>query len=92
MMVRNARQVSFCEAVKRTFDGAHPCDMCKRISKASSTEKKQNNPRGEAKTDLICVVRQVALLPPFVPVDYSQPVSSLITGSRQPPSPPPEAI
>ena len=91
MMVCNAKQVSFCEAVKRTLDGAHPCDMCKRISKANSTEKKQDNQRSAAKADLLCVVRKVALSPPSVPIDYSQPVSSLITGSRQPPSPPPES-
>ena len=90
MMFSNARHVSFCEAVKRTFDGAHPCALCKQISKAKGTEKKENQSI-TAKGDLICVVRQFALLPPFRPVVYSELKSFLIGNPQQPPAPPPRA-
>jgi hypothetical protein len=89
MVVSYSQHCSFVKAVAKTFDGAHPCDLCKRISKAKDTEKKQDNQRSTSKADLICVVRQFALLPPFVPVDYSELASSLVRGSQQPPSPPP---
>jgi hypothetical protein len=91
MIVQNAKQASFCEAVKRTFDGAHPCDLCKRISKAKGAEKKHDNQCRTVKADLICVVRQFALLPHFAPVDYFALVSSLVGAPQQPPSPPPRA-
>jgi hypothetical protein len=90
MMIQNAKQASFCEAMERTFDGAHPCDLCKRISKAKGAEKKPDNHR-TVKADLICVVRQFALLPHFAPVDYFALVSSLVAAPQQPPSPPPLA-
>ena len=90
MMIQNAKQASFCEAVKRTFDGTHPCDLCKRISKAKGAEKKHDN-QLTVKADLICVVRQFALLPHFAPVDYFALVSSLVAPPQQPPSPPPRA-
>ena len=90
MMIQNAQQASFCEAVKRTFDGAHPCNLCKRISRAKGTEKKHDN-QLTIKADLICVVRQLALLPHFAPVDYFALVSSLVAAPQQPPSPPPRA-
>ena len=90
-MIQNSKQASFCAAMKRTFDGAHPCDLCKRISKAKGAEKKEANQYSRVQSDLICVVRQFALLPHFAPVDYFEPVSSSIGTSQQPPSPPPRA-
>lgn len=89
MMVRSARHVSFCQAVKSTFDGAHPCDLCKQLSKARDAEKKQDSQCGTAKMDLICVVREIGVLPPFALLDYPGLVNSLAEASQQPPSPPP---
>jgi hypothetical protein len=89
MMIRSARHVSFCQAVKRTLDGAHPCDLCKQLSKARDAEKKQDSQCGAAKIDLICVVRQFAVLPPFTLLDFPGLVSSFADASHQPPSPPP---
>jgi hypothetical protein len=89
MVVQYSQQCSLRTAVERTFDGAHPCGLCKQINKARETEKKQNNRFAITKTDLICTVRGVVLLPPFTRFDYSPLACSLIDGSFQPPSPPP---
>jgi hypothetical protein len=91
MMVRGVRHVSFCQAVKSTFDGAHPCDLCKQLSKARDAEKKQDGQCGTAKVDLICVVRQIAIPPPFALLDYPGLVNSFADTFQQPPSPPPRA-
>jgi hypothetical protein len=89
MVINYSQHCSLVRAVEQTFDGAHPCDLCKRISNAKDAEKKQDNQRTTLKTDLICVVRQFTLLPPFAPINYSELASCLVGGSQQPPSPPP---
>ena len=41
MLVTNAKQTSsLAQAVTRTFDGQHPCDLCKRISITKDSQKK----------------------------------------------------
>jgi hypothetical protein len=41
MLARNLQNSSVSQAVERTFDGAHPCSLCKQISKGKQTEKKR---------------------------------------------------
>ncbi len=41
MMVSYSRDASFTEALSKTFDGQHPCCMCKMIQKGRADEKKQ---------------------------------------------------
>jgi hypothetical protein len=91
MVINYSQHCSFVKAVGQTFDGSHPCDLCKRISKAKDAEKKQDTQHSTPKADLICVVRQFALLRPFRPVAYSELPSFLVSGSQQPPFPPPRA-
>ena len=49
MIADYSQHCSFGQAIVQTFDGKHPCDLCKHISKAKATEKKQDNQRGATK-------------------------------------------
>jgi len=40
MLADNLRTTSLPAAVERTFDGKHPCALCKQIAKGKQTEKK----------------------------------------------------
>ena len=40
MVVEYSRDTSVGEALSKTFDGEHPCGMCKKISKVRSEERK----------------------------------------------------
>ena len=40
MLAENLRTKSVTEAVERTFDGKHPCSLCKQIAKGQQSEKK----------------------------------------------------
>jgi hypothetical protein len=91
MIANYSQHCSVGHAIMQTFDGKHPCDLCKHISKGKDAERKQDNERGAAKADLICVIRQYMLLPPFVLFDYSELITSPGCNSQQPPSPPPRA-
>jgi hypothetical protein len=41
MIVSYSREVSLIEAVSKTFDGEHPCCLCKMIQKSRAEEKQQ---------------------------------------------------
>jgi hypothetical protein len=40
MLAKNLQTESVGEAITKTFDGAHPCKMCKQISAGKKAEKK----------------------------------------------------
>lgn len=42
MLAENLRTSSFQRALQRTFDGSHPCCLCKEIAKDKQTEKKSD--------------------------------------------------
>ena len=44
MLIDRSRQVPFVEAVKVTFDGGHPCELCQKIDEARRDEGKQETP------------------------------------------------
>jgi hypothetical protein len=91
MVVNYSQQCSIAKAIERTFDGEHPCDLCKHISKARDTEKKQDSRSLNAKADLICTTRRVVLLPPFSYFDYPDLISSVGSSLDRTPYPPPRA-
>jgi hypothetical protein len=89
MIVENAKHESLAEAVANTFDGTHPCNLCKGVAAAQGSEKKGDAQPLTAKLDLICATRTVALLPRCA--DYSFAPFSALTPERvsTPPVPPP---
>jgi len=89
MVANHSQRCSFTQAIAQTFDGDHPCDLCKHITKARDTEKKQDRQTSTGKTDLFYTTGQVFLPPPFVPFKYPDLISVSICGWQQPPSPPP---
>jgi hypothetical protein len=42
MLVDNARVESFSAAFEKTFDGKHPCALCKKIAQGRQSEKKSD--------------------------------------------------
>lgn len=92
MLASNLRNGSFTQAVERTFDGKHPCCLCKQIAAGKKAQKK---------TDLALQLKRLEFLserPRFIftaptyfwhlrPADvFSESVC------RPPPTPPPRGI
>ena len=44
MLTENLQSGSMTEAVSKTFDGEHPCALCKRITEGKKSEKKSDAP------------------------------------------------
>jgi len=92
MLVSNARRVPLSEAVAKTFDGAHPCDLCHAVAEGKTSEKKSQVIPTAAKIDLICVTRIFTWLPPWVGYEYEREPFFLSEFSLAPPSPPPRCL
>jgi hypothetical protein len=90
MLVTNARQTSsLAEAVGKTFDGNHPCGLCKRINSAQHSQKKPEAQATQSKFDLICTVRAVRIISSFEDLHYAESMARLHERGESPPVPPP---
>jgi hypothetical protein len=89
MIVNYSQQCSIAQAIEHTFDGEHPCNLCKNISKARDNEKKPDSQSSVGKTDLICTIRYVDLLPRSLDLNYPELVSAVRAGFGLTPYPPP---
>ncbi len=89
MMFRNVTQVSFCQAVKRTFDGAHPCSLCRIVNKGHASDQKRGAQISSVKIDIAFVSRVIRLLPRRMPFQYASLEVRLSETNHSPPSPPP---
>lgn len=70
MLASYSQSCSLPEAVAKTFDGGHPCDLCKQISKARSQEKRQETRTVGARTDLVCHIERVLIWPHSIAFEY----------------------
>ena len=52
MVVSYSRDGSFLDAVSKTFDGRHPCSLCKAIKQGRSEEKEQDSQQAKSGSKL----------------------------------------
>jgi hypothetical protein len=89
MMIDYSKRGTLCQAIARTFDGAHPCSLCRVVNKANTTEKKSDLQLLTPKVDMICPKRAATLIPLFVHFDYATTTISVPEVRYSPPVPPP---
>lgn len=90
MLIKYSQQTSLAEAVAETFDGDHPCNLCKGIQQDGETDQDQNVPV-EKKWDLK-VVASTRPRTIYLTVTFAlQPVVSqqAFAWAEAPPVPPP---
>lgn len=91
MLVDNLTTNSFSVAVQRTFDGKHPCALCKAIAEGKKSEKKSDSLVSLKKFEGLNEPVGMVILPTasFPTVDAEDaPFETLL---RTPPTPPPRA-
>ncbi|HZE13465.1 MAG TPA: hypothetical protein VE086_06905, partial [Chthoniobacterales bacterium] len=91
MIVEYAQHDSLAKAVAETFDGHHPCDLCKHISKVKDSEKKQDAQLASLKPDLICTTRAIVLVPPYQFYPFPGATTIASADAAPPPVPPPRS-
>jgi len=92
MLVANARHAPLGEAVAKTFDGAHPCDLCQAVASGKKSERKSEVLPAVGKMDLICTLRTLNWLPPWISYEYPRLSSTIPELFQSPPVPPPRAL
>lgn len=89
MTINYAKETSFKDAVRMTFDGQHPCKLCKVVEQGKKAEQKQATLKVETKLDFFCF-RSLTFLPPLLPYTLLSPGDDVADSRGQaPPTPPP---
>jgi hypothetical protein len=89
MIVDYSKRGSLCEAIAHTFDGAHPCSLCRIVERGKTTDKKSDLQLFTPKIDMICTKGTIAVVRPFAYVDYAAGDFSVFQIGESPPVPPP---
>jgi len=89
MLASNLRHDSFAEAIGKTFDGDHPCCLCKAIAAAKKSEKKSEAVSPMLKMEFPPIAEKLIVLPPsrFELLPWNNFFAELL--SFPPPLPPP---
>lgn len=92
MVVNYSQDATLAEALVKTFDGKHPCKLCKVVDEGRRSEKKQDAQKVERKKKFcfdssICIPR-----PPSAFTCLSTPSDSALNRIETPPVPPPRGI
>jgi hypothetical protein len=91
MVLNFSAHESLTVAIDKTFDGSHPCDLCKVVTKGRTEEQKSTPAKLPVKMEAILAGTVVVPSPvdhPRVYAPFARTTSSLATA---PPTPPPLA-
>ena len=89
MAVSYAQNSTLSEALVKTFDGQHPCKLCKAVEEGKKSERKQTPEKPINKLDLFCLPSSMALrVPNFLPIPTACP-GAIVAPGEPPPYPPP---
>ncbi|HEX3628224.1 MAG TPA: hypothetical protein VH280_22675 [Verrucomicrobiae bacterium] len=91
MLAGNLQSCSFHDAVVRTFDGHHPCPLCKAIASAKKSEQKNQTTFEQQRLDFLLVEGSVVLIAPS-PVEISSANTFAASIPQKPPTPPPRGF
>ena len=89
MFVNFSRTSPVIVALEKTFDGRHPCKLCKTVEEGKRSEKKQEVQKLETKFDFWIVRSSFTFFSPAPSEVFPTIVESAPTRSESPPTPPP---
>jgi hypothetical protein len=88
MLAGNLTSCSFHDAVTRTFDGQHPCPLCKAIAAAKNSGQKNHVTFEQQKLDFPPIEGSLVLMAPSQ-VEIPSPDTFAKSVPQKPPVPPP---
>lgn len=89
MLIEYAKDRPLRQAIEQTFDGKHPCQICKGISLAQHVPKRQSVQVTVNKLDLICATRSFRFVRHFEYLEYTGQATVISLREESPPVPPP---
>ena len=91
MLAGNLRTQSFSQAVSETFDGHHPCPLCKAIAAGKKSEKKSDVISPALKLEFTASPAAFLFVPPAQFVFLTVPDHFAVAASIEPPLQPPRS-
>ena len=91
MVLDYSQQASLSMALEKTFDGEHPCGLCKTVNKGRSEEQKNATLKMLVKFEAVLTPQVAALAPVSEPWNYPRLVETHASLALAPPTPPPLA-
>ena len=92
MIVSYSQQGNLHEAIARTFDGKHPCQLCKIVNEGQKAEKSQKAVKAINKLDLCNLIPPSFVHPALRLLEASRFVHLQQPRFEPPPSPPPRSL
>ena len=92
MVVNYAQETPLKEALVRTFDGKHPCALCKEIAKGKQSEKKSESAPAAKQFEFLYSVAAFYFCAPSEGWQSSWPQIPLGSLAHTPPVPPPRQL
>lgn len=92
MLIENLQTDSWQEAVEKTFDGQHPCQLCHQIKAGKKAEKQSPLPELDKKLKLFCDAQEMNLIAPANFTLLALVNFSCCSQSPRPPKPPPRVV
>jgi hypothetical protein len=92
MVICYSHEGSFREALQKTFDGKHPCKLCKIVTAAKKSEKKEASQKPIHDLDFLFNAPRISLLPCLSDNLIAVPDHLLLSRNEAPLTPPPRAL
>jgi hypothetical protein len=92
MLISWSHTTSFSDALKLTFDGKHPCKLCKFVDEGKKSEKKQEVQTPTAKIECSMPGSNVISFQPVPHVYVANTELVFVSRSLSPPTPPPREL
>src|SRR6266700_353717 len=89
MAVSFSQSASLKEALERTFDGKHPCSLCKIVVEGKKSEKRQQAKKPPTKHDLTFIASRLTIYQPSPDSPRFALQRAMSARSEPPPTPPP---
>ncbi|MDB6037241.1 MAG: hypothetical protein JWM99_1082 [Verrucomicrobiales bacterium] len=77
MAVTYSKKASFKEALARTLDGQHPCQLCNFVKEGKKAEKHSQSARTDSKIDFLLQIGVAFLYPPETILTHLPPSANI---------------
>jgi len=92
MLWENAKSSAVTVAIEKTFDGQHPCDLCKAIAQGKKSEKKPDISQVTAKFEFFYEIGTIIFANPPLLTNLRIPSFAGFMRLEPPPVPPPKSL
>src|SRR5580692_10445337 len=91
MLAHYSRDENLVAAIEKTFDGQHPCGLCKAVKSGRAEEEKRQVEKTTLKFDAVIAATASAPVPLSIAPEYFVGAPMILVRNHAPPSPPPKA-